>query len=166
VRWTTHVDHGSDAPGANYKRMIGFTLALAFGLAFAGASVAPGQASATSTRISLPNCLGRPIVEPTDIVLTCADGGFLIKSIHWTGWGESFAAGMGTGSVNDCAPNCANGHYHSYPMLLVVTGRQSCPNGQFAYAKVTYAFIGRSPFPQDAPGTEDPTQRFPCRPMP
>lgn len=138
--------------------------ALALGLLIAWLSLAPYHASATGARIALPDCLGRPGVEPTDVVLSCADGGFLIKDIRWTGWGESFAAGMGTGSLNDCTPNCANGHYHSYPMLLAVTGKQRCPDGGRAYAKVTYAFVGRSPYPQEA--SDEATQDFPCKPRP
>jgi hypothetical protein len=137
--------------------------ALALGLFLAWLSTAPYYASATGTRIALPDCLGRPIVEPGDVILSCADGGFSIQKIQWTGWGESFAAGMGTGSLNDCTPNCGEGHFHNYPMLLVVTGRQTCPNGQSAYAKVTYAFVGKPPFREDA---KEATQTFPCRPMP
>ena len=122
--------------------------------------LSPCQVSAAPTPISLPDCLGRPIVEPTDVVLSCADGGFMIKNIRWTGWGESFAAGIGTGRVNDCA----NGHFHNYPMLLAVTGKQRCPNGRPAYVKVTYAFVGRSPYPQEA--SDEATQDFPCKPRP
>jgi hypothetical protein len=126
----------------------------------------PSVATAEPSGIALPDCLGRPIVKPTSVTLTCADGNFRIENVQWIGWGESFAAGKGNGILNDCAPSCAAGHFHRYPMLLIVTGRQTCPSGKSAYAKVIYAFIGRSPFPQDAPGTQDPTQPFPCKPMP
>ena len=138
-------------------------LAIASSLLIAAFAFAPRDAYATSTGIALPDCLGRPIVEPSDVVLSCADGGFSIQKIRWIGWGESFAAGMGTGSLNDCIPDCARGHFHNYPMLLVVTGKQSCPNGQPAYAKITYAFIGRAPFSESA---SEATQRLPCKPMP
>jgi hypothetical protein len=138
--------------------------ALVLGLLTAWLSLMPCYASATGTRIALPDCLGRPIVQPSDIVLSCADGGFEIQNIRWTGWGESFAAGIGTGRVNDCTPNCANGQFHNYPMLLAVTGKQRCPDGGRAYAKVTYAFVGRSPYPQEA--SAEATQDFPCKPRP
>jgi hypothetical protein len=127
-------------------------------------TVFASHAQATNGTITLPDCLGRPITEPSDVVLSCADGGFEIQNIRWTGWGESFAAGIGTGRVNDCTPNCANGHFHDYPMLLAVTGKQRCPNGRPAYAKVTYAFVGRSPYPQEA--SSEATQDFPCKPRP
>jgi len=137
--------------------------ALVLGLLLAWLSLAPYHASATGARIALADCFGRPSVEPSEVVLSCADGGFSIQKIQWTGWGESFAAGMGTGSLNNCTPNCANGHYHSYPMLLVVTGKERCTDGRAAYAKVTYAFIGKAPFSHNA---GEATQNFPCRPMP
>jgi hypothetical protein len=138
-------------------------LAIASGLLIAAFALAPRPEAAASTRIALPDCLGRPSVEPSDVVLSCADGGFSIQKIQWTGWGESFAAGMGTGSLNDCTPNCAEGHFHNYPMLLVVAGRQRCPNGQSAYAKITYAFVGQPPFREDA---KEATRTLPCKPMP
>ena len=139
------------------------SLATASSLLVAAFALVPRYAYATSTRIALADCFGRPTVEPSEVVLSCADGGFSIQKIQWTGWGESFAAGMGRGSLNDCTPNCGEGHFHNYPMLLVVTGRQTCPNGQSAYAKITYAFIGRAPFSESP---SEATQRLPCKPMP
>lgn len=121
------------------------------------------EAAGTST-IALPDCLGHPVVKPASVTLACADANFRIEHIQWTGWGESFAAGKGTGVVNDCEPNCAAGHFHNYPMLLIVTGRQTCPSGQPAYANIVYAFVGHSPYPQQK--TEDATQHFPCKPRP
>jgi hypothetical protein len=123
-------------------------------------------ARSQATTIALPNCLGKPEIKPLTIVFTCADGGFLVERLKWTGWGNTFAAAVGTASVNDCNPNCAGGHYHHYPMVVIANGRQTCLNRQSAYLRVTYAFVGRSPFPADAPGTLTPSQSFPCRPMP
>jgi len=113
--------------------------------------------------MALPDCQGKPLVQPERVTLTCADGNFSIENMRWTGWGESFAAGMGAGKINDCEPSCVGGHFHTYPMLLIATGRQTCPNGQPAYEKVTYAFVGRSAFPPNAPATTDPTRQFRCR---
>jgi hypothetical protein len=125
----------------------------------------PGSARAASTTMALANCLGKPEVKPMDVTLACGDGNFRVEKIHWTGWGEAFAAGMGTATVNDCEPNCAAGHFHSYPAILIANGKQTCPNGQKAYAKVTYAFIGRSPYPENSQRVEDATIPFPCRPL-
>jgi hypothetical protein len=139
-------------------------LAALIALMFVGVGfyATPGVAGAST--VALPDCLGRPVAKPTSVTLACADANFRIERIQWTGWGESFAAGKGTGVVNDCEPSCVAGHFHNYPVLLIVTGRQTCPSGQTAYEKVVYAFVGRSPFPQESAGNA--TQDFPCKPRP
>jgi len=121
----------------------------------------PSSARADSTTIAFPNCVGKPEVRPKDVTVACGDANFRVENIRWTGWGESFAAGMGTATVNDCEPNCAAGHFHNYPVVVIVNGKQTCPNRQPAYAKITYAFIGRSPLPTNA-RPEDATIPFPC----
>ena len=39
---------------------------------------------------------------------------------------------------NDCTPSCVAGHFHDYPAVVVVVGREGCPNGQIAYQRVAY----------------------------
>jgi hypothetical protein len=97
---------------------------------------------------AVPDCLGKPRVRPTEIVLACADANFGVRKLRWTGWGESFAAATGVAYANDCTPNCAAGHMHSYQAVVLVSGTQQCPNGTTAYNKVTVAFVGRSPYPK------------------
>lgn len=126
----------------------------------------PGASRASSVIIALPNCLGKPEVRPKDVIVTCADANFRVGNIRWTGWGESFAAGLGTATINDCEPTCVAGHFHSYATVVIVNGSQTCPGGQQAYAKLTYAFIGRSPFPANAQRTGDAGMSFPCRARP
>jgi hypothetical protein len=122
----------------------------------------PGPSSASPTTIALPNCLGKPEVKPKDVTLACADANFRVENLQWTGWGETFAAGMGSGTVNDCQPTCVAGHFHNYPMVVIVSGRQTCPGGQLAYAKLTYAFIGRSPFPTNAQSAKNASTTVSC----
>jgi hypothetical protein len=120
--------------------------------------------SQVSANIALPNCLGKPEVKPSNVVFSCADGYFRVDQLEWTGWGSTFAAAVGSGVVNDCEPDCARGHSHKYPMVILASGRQRCPNGQSAYEEVVYAFIGRSPYPSN--DEAESTLHFPCRPMP
>lgn len=141
--------------------------------------------SGDRTAMALPNCQGKPIVRPSSVTLTCADANFSVNRIRWTGWGESFSAGVGIASLNDCNPDCSSGHFHQYPTVLIVSGKQHCLLGhitfdvnaraiysdlrhthQLAYVRVTYAFEGASPFPADAPGTVKPVVEFPCHPTP
>jgi hypothetical protein len=136
--------------------------AVLIALAIAVVGFYPSAGVAQSSTIALPDCLGSPVVKPTSVTLACADANFRVEHIQWTGWGESFAAGKGTGVVNDCEPSCAGGHFHNYPMLLIVTGRQTCPSGQSAYVDVVYAFVGQSPFPKEK--AESASRDFACKP--
>lgn len=96
----------------------------------------------------LPDCLGKPKVRPAEVVLACADANFGVRKLKWTGWGEPFAAATGVAYANDCTPNCAAGHMHTYQAVLVVSGTQQCPGGRTAYSRVTVAFVGPSPYPR------------------
>jgi hypothetical protein len=90
-------------------------------------------------------------VRPAEVVLACADANFGVRRLRWTGWGSSFAAATGVAYANDCTPNCAAGHMHTYRAVLVASGTQRCPNGKTAYSKVTVAFVGPSPYPKSKP---------------
>ena len=128
---------------------------------FAGLLLAStGSAHRAATTIGLPDCLGKPRVKPASVLLACGDGSFRVTTLAWTGWGQTFAAGRGIGSVNDCTPNCAAGHFHSYPVILLATGRQRC-HGNPAYNSITYAFITQAPYPVKT--VKDATIGFPCR---
>lgn len=111
-------------------------------------------------RVALPDCAGAPQVAPHTVVLACADAGITVNRVRWTGWGAAFAAGIGIASVNDCTPSCVAGHVHPFRVVLIALGRQTCPNGEHAYAKITYAWIGKPPYANADP---NPTVPYPCR---
>jgi hypothetical protein len=56
-----------------------------------------------------------PSLEPTEIVLTCADYGSIMTDLQWTTWTASEATAVGTLVYNDCTPNCAEGQHHEVP---------------------------------------------------
>jgi hypothetical protein len=76
--------------------------------------------AASSTTNALPdtaidvygNCTS-PSVEPSEIVLTCADAGVRAQNLHWTSWTGAIATAVGTLTYNDCMPSCAGGHFHT-----------------------------------------------------
>jgi hypothetical protein len=131
-------------------------IALAIGvLAFTGSAAARPSAGPTT----LPDCLGRPQVRPAEVILACGDGNASVSGLRWKGWGSSFAAATGVASINDCSPTCVAGHDHSYPVVLIVSGRETCsPGGQIAYRKVTLAFLDSKPHVSGS-------QTFPCKPF-
>ncbi len=116
--------------------------------------------AAAAPAMSLPDCLGKPQTKPSQVTFACADGNFYAEKLQWTGWGEPFAAAVGTAELNDCTPYCAAGKFHKYRLIVIASGRQQCPGGRQAYAKVEYAFVGKDP----TPNATDASVDFPCRP--
>ncbi len=108
----------------------------------AAASLAPLAAGASPRTV--PDCLGRPVVKPAEVVLACADAGLGVRKISWLGWGSAVTAGVGTAFANDCTPNCAAGHFHTYRAVLVLGGSQRCA-GRLAYRTAAVAIVGSPP---------------------
>jgi hypothetical protein len=59
--------------------------------------------------------------EPKTIEVS-GDGSGFVAGITWTGWGTPTAQGSGTLKVDDCNPNCAQGHLTGYPATITLTG--------------------------------------------
>jgi hypothetical protein len=87
----------------------------------------------------LPDCAGRSQVRPSRVVLSCAGGAFAAVRVVWRGWGSPQAVGTGSTYVNDCTPSCASGSSRRYPIVLIASGAQRCPDGSTAYQQVSYA---------------------------
>lgn len=85
--------------------------------------VPAAQNSATRARggvTYIPNCLGEPVQEPREYVLTCADAGYLVAGLRWEGWGTARAVATGVAHVETCVPDCATGSVEQYPATVVV----------------------------------------------
>lgn len=50
-----------------------------------------------------------PEYKPESIMLTCADGGWMVRSITWSKWGIGGAEGTGIFREKLCEPSCAEG---------------------------------------------------------
>lgn len=101
-------------------------------------------AAAAGAPGSVPDCLGKPVVKPAEVVLACADAGLGVERITWLGWGAPVAAGLGTAFANDCTPDCAAGHVHTYRAVLLLSGSQRC-DGRLAYRTAAVAIVGSPP---------------------
>jgi len=109
---------------------------------------------------AIPDCLGKPQVRPVSVVLACADANFGVRKLHWSGWGGATARATGVAYANDCKPYCAAGHFHTYPAVLVASGREVC-HGVPSYARLRISFPGTSPYPKAKPA--DLVYPRPCR---
>ena len=130
-------------------------LAVAAGVA--ALALAGGVPALAAARLAAPrgdvlvNCAGRAQVRPGGYVLTCADGNDYLAGLHWVSWSGGAAFGRGTEHVNDCIPNCAQGHFHAYPVLVTAWRAASRPGhaGQ--------RYFGRVSRPRSTPGSGRPT---------
>ncbi len=76
-------------------------------------------ATATPTPVTIPATLKDsdvltwnceiPEYKPETILLTCADGGWMVHSITWSKWGIGGAEGTGIFREKLCEPSCAEG---------------------------------------------------------
>jgi hypothetical protein len=128
-------------------RLLGLIAVPVLGLSLMGASSQPAQSQpaqpATASTVVV-SCLGKPQVKPGTIVLACADYNSLVNKITWTAWTSDFASGSGTLVQNDCVPDCAQGHFHSYPVLLMLWANQPYGTGQ-RYTELTEILPGARP---------------------
>lgn len=125
-------------------------------LALAVASVAavpasglarPGaQARAAATNVYLTGDCRHPQSTPSTVILACGDANTFVRSLRWTHWNTSLAVGRGTLSVNSCVPNCAAGHFQSYPAVLQVSRAIACgASHSVQYTRATLFLNGRRP---------------------
>jgi len=104
----------------------------------------PGALAAQTHPQRLIDCSGKPVAEPVDVVLTCADAGISAQRLSWSSWSEPVTTAIGSVSVNSCTPNCAAGTFSTYRIALIASGAKRC-HGVLAYDALGYAFIGKSP---------------------
>jgi hypothetical protein len=103
-------------------------------------------AAAQGPRVYLAsNCIN-PRYRPTTIIVACADAGAMVRGVTWSEWTNRLANGSGYARINDCAPNCAVGTFHSYPVLVTLSAPRPCPNtGRTQFTRVTLFFSAQRP---------------------
>jgi hypothetical protein len=92
-------------------------LLMVVGVVAALVAVQPALAGAGGQTQLVANCKTGSF-KPKKVILACADAGFRVRGVTWTEWERGEALGRGTGVVNDCKPNCAEGKFHTYPVQL------------------------------------------------
>ncbi|MCU1488654.1 MAG: hypothetical protein JWM85_59 [Acidimicrobiaceae bacterium] len=101
----------------------------AFGLLGAPLRVGAALASSTARTEKLVDCTGKPVVKPTEIIITCADAGEVLQGIHWSRWTTGDARGTGTYVLNTCTPDCAAGKFVRYHATFELSGRKQDRHG-------------------------------------
>lgn len=138
-------------PGA-----LAITVLAVTGLAITGLPLGTGSAHASAARPAVPpaqtvvvfDCPGQQaLVRPETFILTCADGNALFGKLSWSSWTPGLASAKGTLVENDCTPTCVDGHFHSYPAVVVFWGSQAVKNhpGERCYTMMTEILTGPRP---------------------
>ncbi len=144
-RWATVWLHARDRSGQDigaeelvlYRKPDGWTAFNGPGTGQLGCRVP--KAIGAELRLTAGNCnpppvlpgyvdcsYGAPTLKPPQLMIACGDGGFFITGLRWSNWDGRDAAGAGTGHLNDCKPDCAAGHFHTYPVEVELSIPQTC----------------------------------------
>jgi hypothetical protein len=116
----------------------------ALGLGLNGAASA-SPAGRFSVRTVVLNCLGHPQVRPGRFTLACADANDYLTGLAWKNWGPGLASATGVQAVNDCVPYCAAGHFHRYPVDVVLWHPAAAGPGSQRYTSITLLYPGAHP---------------------
>ena len=116
------------------------------GGATASAPVPAAAKAVTPRSVIVVNCLGKQQARPSSFILTCADAGDVLTSLHWVNWAAE-AFGTGTEMIKTCKPNCAEGGFASYPVLLTLWRPEPLPGhpGVLYFTRITRIYTGSRP---------------------
>lgn len=62
-----------------------------------------------------------PAVRPTHVPISCGDGSAFAVHVRWRSLTTAKGSAMGVVLLDDCVPNCAEGHYRAYAARLDFT---------------------------------------------
>ena len=107
-------------------------------LCIGGVALAPAWSAADDTVVV--TCMGKAVVQPDEIVVTCADAGVMVDNITWTSWTANRARGTGTLVWNTCLPEtCVAGIVQKYK-VRVTLGRVASAPSISAFTRMTLTF--------------------------
>ena len=128
------------------------TAALAIGAVTAVGSGGPVAAASGPKPLLISNC-AKAKFKPASVILTCGDASFGATEMVWSSWTQKNAVGTGTGQVNDCMPNCAQGKTKKAPIQLKPGAPRKCSNGRRIFTKVKFTWTQQVPQGQPVTGT-------------
>ena len=103
-------------------------------------TVASRSAGASKTTPRVLTCPGHTEVRPRSYLMSCGDANASWKNMVWTSWGPRTASGTGDLYQNDCTPNCASGHFHTYPAKVVLSGVKVTKKFGLLYSRATFSY--------------------------
>jgi len=129
-------------------------IAVLLAVVVTGCASAPTRATdaalsqrAPAAKTVVVNCLFKPQTRPSWFILTCADAGDSLTSLHWVSWGSGAAFATGIERINDCTPDCAAGKFINYPVLVNLWRPEPLPGhpGTLYFSRVTRVYTANRP---------------------
>jgi hypothetical protein len=120
------------------------TAAVAAVVASAMAGANPVASASAKKPLLIGNC-AKPKFKPASVILACGDASLGATNVVWSSWTNKVATGAGTGQLNDCNPNCAQGKTKTAPMSLRASKPQTCSNGKRVFSKLAYTWTSGAP---------------------
>jgi hypothetical protein len=119
----------------------------------AGARAPHGAGTSRYSEVTVVlTCQDRAQVRPRTLILACADENDYLTQLSWASWGPKLAKATGVQKENDCMPDCAAGHFHSYPVNVVFWDATAARPGEQRFTKVTLRYRGARPPVNGRPG--------------
>jgi hypothetical protein len=113
--------------------------------AIAAAALVTAAPVSAAEDTSIVNCAGREVVQPRQVVVTCADGGVTVMRITWSRWDANTARGTGTLAWNTCLPTtCVDGIVETYKVRITL-GRVASGPEAAVFTRMTLAFPDGGP---------------------
>jgi hypothetical protein len=84
-------------------------------------------------------------IEPTSIVVACADAGFGLQNLVWTSWTTTGASGKGAVWENNCTPDCAGGTIGTYPASFSLSGVEDSAADGPLFTQLSVVYQGTGP---------------------
>jgi hypothetical protein len=103
------------------------------------ASLSPSAGAVRGARVYIASsyCTGHAY-KPSRVTLACGDGNVYATGIAYSTYGGMVARATATIHANDCMPNCAKGHFHSYRGSLSFRDFVRCKDGRLYYVQARY----------------------------
>ena len=124
---TTHATHATHATQATHATH---------------ASHATQATKAASTpSVAVYNCVNKPQVRPKTFYIFCDSSGYL-ANLTWSTWNSTMATATGVEYVDNCEPNCAQGHF-SHQAVNVILWRSKVVKGhsnERGYTQITFLY--------------------------
>lgn len=130
-------------PAPAPARLLGILLTVTATVVAGCSTTTPPKPSAARAVFPQKGHAADPVVRPT-VLTVAADGSVTIRDLTWSVWGSTTASGTGTESINDCKPNCANGHMTDQLVKVTLTQpHRVC--GRRVFGEVSLTAKGRHP---------------------